>query len=114
MNTNKQQRLATRNNQTLTSLAVSDTAAVGIDNQNGSAKIWLLSRPFEGTPQNNPLVWIAENATMSQVIFINHAYKTTIEGQEFTLTSEGLQVFSGLPMHVKRYLLNRLNINIGQ
>ena len=110
MNTNKQQRLATRNNQTLTSLAVSDTAAVGIDNQNGSAKIWLLSRPFEGTPQNNPLVWIVENATMSQANLIKQAYEATIAGQEFILDSNDLQVFSGLPMPVKRYLLNRLTI----
>ncbi len=109
-----QLRLSTTNNHALTSLGVSDTAAVGVDEQNAIAKIWLLSPPLEGTIQNNPLVWIKEKATMSQANVIKQAYEATIAGQEFILDRKDLQTFSELPMPVKRYLLNRLRINIGQ
>ena len=76
-----------------------------------TAKIWLL-KPFAGTPQNNPLLWIIDNATIPALNLINRAYKTTIARGTLILDSEDLQIFSKLPIPVKRYLLDRLKIRL--
>ncbi len=77
-----------------------------------TAKIWPLSPNLQGTPQNNPLLWITQNATLPQANFINRAYEATSVDQEFIIAfpSEDAKVFLSFPRHVKQYLLDRLTI----
>ncbi len=96
-------------------------------------QIWAID-PFKGTSENNPLVWIINNATVPQLDFIKRVYEATKddeatevvewdessseeiinidENKEFILTipSEDAKVFLSFPMHVKQYLLTRLKI----
>jgi len=78
----------------------------------GTAKVWSLLPKLQGTTQSNPLVWIIHNSDMLQLDLIKRAYEATVAGEEFILNSKDLKTFSELLMHVKRYLLNRLKINI--
>lgn len=73
------------------------------------------ANPFEGTVENNPLRWIIHNATTSQLDFIDRAYKAKIANKEFIIAyqSEDEKVISSLPEHVRRYLVQRLNIKGG-
>lgn len=68
--------------------------------------------PFEGTVENNPLRWIIHNATTPQLDFIDRAYKAKVANKEFAIAyhSEDEKVMSSLPEHVRRYLVERLNI----
>lgn len=97
----------------ISSVAINkDFVIVGSHDQS-AIKIWSLS-PFKGTTQDNPLVWIIHNADMSQLNFINRAYEATIGEQELIMDSKDLKLFIELPLHVKRYLIARLKINISK
>lgn len=81
---------------------------------NGVAKIWPLKLNLQGAPEDNPLVWIMQKSDMPQLDLIKRACETTKAQQEFILVipSEDTKVFLSLPMHVKKYLLERLNITL--
>jgi hypothetical protein len=96
----------------ISSVAVGDGVVVTGSGDN-TAKIWLL-KPFAGTSQTNPLLWIIDNATMPELHLINRAYEATIIGETLMLDSKDLQIFNGLPMPVKRYLLDRLRIRLNK
>lgn len=73
---------------------------------------FLASDPFAGTTENNPLRWIIYNATSPQLDVINRAYEAVIAGKEFGIApqSEDAKVMLSFPGHVRKYLVERLNI----
>jgi len=92
-----------------------------------TAKIWSLLPNLHGTSQNNPLLWIVEEATIPQLDFINRAYKAAIdtkqdpmiialpkklgkvEENELQAQRDG-RIYFTLPLLVRKYVRDRLNI----
>ena len=96
------------------------------ESEDYTAKIWSLSPNLQGTPEDNPLVWIVENATIPQLDFINRACRATIDKQDLMIIAlpkklgkveeNELQaqwdgrIYFTFPEFVRKYLRNRLQI----
>lgn len=106
------------------SLAIAGDKVV-TGSQDNTAKIWSLKLNLQGTPQDNPLLWIVEKATIPQLDFINRAYEATIAEQDLIIamptklgkiqdTDSQEQVdgniYFSFPPAVREYLRTRLSI----
>lgn len=124
INTGKLFRTLRGHTSYINSIAVVDDKVV-TESDDETVKIWPLSPNLQGTPNNNPLVWIISNITLPQVDFIKRAYEATIAGQDLIISlpqklgkienhesseqMDGRTYFS-FPEHVREYLRNCLNI----
>jgi len=92
-----------------------------------NAKTWRLSPDLNGTPKDNPLLWIMQKATTSQQDLIKRAYEATLANQEFIITlpenpgivslceSQAIKdgrLYPTLTLAVRNYLRTRLNITV--
>ncbi len=113
--------ITTLNNGPVCSVAVADGIIV-IGSAHNIAKVYD-SKPFAGTAQNNPLLWILAHATIQQWDFIKRAYEVTKKKCGIRLPQEcgeieedesqeeaDLRTYSSFPHAVRQYLRDRLNI----
>jgi len=92
-----------------------------------SAQVWRLLPDLNGTPENNPLLWIMHKATTSQQDLIKRAYEATITHKKLMITlpeNPGIttigesqeikdgRLYSTLTLAVRNYLRSRLNITV--
>ena len=84
---------------------------IGLGNQ---IKIWSLSFDLEGSPDDNPFIWIIQKATIPHLDLINRAYETNVTGEEFVtkFPSEDAKVMLSFPPHVRNFLVERLSLNL--
>ncbi len=95
----------------ITAIAIDDdTVVTGSADKN--AKIWSLRDPFKGTIEDNPLLWIIQETTIPQLDLIKRACEATEKQQNFVIDfpSEDAKIILSFPVHVRKYLLARLNI----
>ncbi len=108
----------------INSIATDGTKVV-TGSQDGTAKIWPLIYTTQGTHEDNPLLWLLYNTNIVQLNFIQRAYNTTIDNQEFIIDlpkklgkieenesqeQQDGRVYFSLPPHIREYLRNRLKI----
>lgn len=104
-------------------LALNDRWVVAISPND--RKAWPLSLNLRGTPKDNPLLWIKENADIAQGDFIRRACQTTMDRNNFILAlpkkfgapedneskeEMDCRIYFTLPFIVRAYLRNCLNI----
>jgi hypothetical protein len=56
---------------------------------------------YAGTPENNPILWIIQNASDKQLDLLERMNK---ERRDFHLGADDSAAFNGLPPHVKVYI----------
>jgi WD40 repeat protein len=110
------------------SVAISNKKIVTGSNDK-TAKIWSLSINLQDTSETNPLIWIIQKASIPQLDLIKRAHEATVDwvgysfrtypnvtfpqsGFPIVIPSEDAKVFLSFPMHVRRYLLDRLDIEL--
>jgi hypothetical protein len=64
---------------------------------------------FAGTAENNPLLWIAQNASVKQADMFGRMHK---EMKKFRLSGDDEEAFYGLPRHVKNYVTRLFSLDI--
>jgi len=129
LNTRQLQRTLKGHTDLVCSVAIAGDKVV-TGSYDKTAKVWSLLPNLQGTIENNPLVWIMEEATIPQLDLINRAYKVTIderglmiialpeklgkvEENELQEQRDGRTYFS-LPANVRQYLQDRLKIRPAQ
>jgi WD40 repeat protein len=92
-----------------------------------NAQVMRLAPNLDGTPENNPLLWIQKKANSTQFDLIKRAYEATIaqkqlvvtfpENSEIVSVNESQEqkdgrVYPTIALAVRKYLCDRLNIRI--
>ncbi len=96
------------------SVAIADSIIV-TGSANGAARIWN-SKPFAGTVENNPLLWILSHATTQQWDFIKRVCEAKKSlpyryfFQEGKSQERDSKTYLSFPEAVQQYLNDRLNI----
>ncbi len=63
--------------------------------------IWTLN-PFEGTPENNPILWIIQKANIQQLHLINRAYRATKANYDLIIDFPKLSVIQEYESQAQR------------
>lgn len=110
---------------TIKSVALSDERSVILAGGSAYTRPVSMSIVLQGTPEDNPLLWLIHYATITQAEFIKRAYAAIIAGEDLIIAlpekfgeikegepqaqRDGRTYFS-FPAHVREYLRSNFNI----